>query len=211
MFQYWRGKGGTFETLLLLYFSRMQYIYCQSVSNFPGGIISGHNSYEKSLSRIESSDCWSKEQEGAYCLYNDRRFQIDRNKVSKDAHRLSKRQLEMEIENSVANPQATGDGKNIQHVNPNYKQIGMGNPYKSNEHMSSMKIEVPICELTAQSSTLNSSQTLSVLAHRQDVSSDECPPPTYRSLIDLIIEDAPPSYDVVTGEKVPYDEVRSTS
>ena len=94
----------------------MQYIYCQSVSNFPGGITSGQNSYERSLSRIESSDCWSKEQEGAYCLYNDRRFQIDRNKVSKDAHRLSKRQEieNLEIENSVANPQATGDGRNIQ-------------------------------------------------------------------------------------------------
>ena len=92
--------------------------------------------------------------------------------------------------------------------------------HSSRSNHDSIQIDMdPLCQsvvyktnhtelLPLDSTVLGSSSCpLSVLPRGEELLSDSSAPPTYRSLIELIIEDSPPSYEAVTGKKVPYDEV----
>ena len=259
-------------------------MYSQAFSNYPESILSRSNHCRKSVNRDELSNNNEREQEGAYCLYNDAmshadaqfvvrtkescsntrhislidtaitsvsggkidqplssvrseglpveeiqihrstkgvphtssstcacceletNLQVDRQHTSRGTKRACESQniRDLIIENSVENYQID-IARHILHVESNIDQEYTDKSLESDEQ-NSTNIQFPSDNLSLQRSD-NNSRNLSALSSEQELKDDECPPPTYRSLIELIIEDGPPSYETVTGERVPYDEV----
>ena len=78
----------------------------------------------------------------------------------------------------------------------------------SNEHSSMLSkyMENPMCSLMDLGNEDQSKACLST-TNSESLDSNVSLPPSYRTLIELILNDSPPSYEAVTGIQTHYDEV----